>query len=361
MYTLQDAQSKLNDWTTSTYGQTLNADQWNQLGSMVGYTGGDVSGDMYGQAQSLIGQYAGTLGWSPVAPAPPPAAPAPAPQAAAPAPTTGGPDQAGIDQFQSWASQTYGRQATPEELNQIATQIGYTGGTITPQVMQQAQTAAQQIAATKGAPAPAPAAPAAPVAPTLPQQQAQTQSQVQTVLQDLLAKNPGTVDPNSAEMRQQRGAFQRQQQRAIERARLASAERNNATGATGALDGDVNRINLSAADQAGNFEAGLVTQELGAQRQQLMQALEIAASQGDRQAVVALQERLGLLDATLRREGYSLQERLGRGQLGLGLLEAQMRDRQQNNALGFNYAQLGNQSNTALMQSLIQGLMGGRV
>ena len=371
-YTLQDAQSRLNQWTTQQYGQTLNDQQWQQLGGAIGYTGGDVSQSMYDQAQGLIGQYAGQLGWSPVSQptAQPTAGTQPAaqpttttttqPTAATPAAT--GPDQQGIAQFQQWAQQTYGRPATDAELQQIATAIGYQGGAITPELMQRAQAEAARIAGTYGVQTPGVnPQPTTPAAPTPQQQQAQTTSQLQTVLQQLLAQNPGTVDPNSEPMRQQRGAFQRGQQRAMERARLAAAERANATGATGALEGDINRMNLTAAQQSGDFEAGMVGGELQAQRQQLAQAMQIAASMGQAAEARQLQERMNEIDATLRREGYGLQERLGRGQLGLGLLEAQLRNQQANNQLGFNYAQLGNQSNTAVMQSLIQALMGGRV
>jgi hypothetical protein len=354
---LSQAQSYLNDYTKNTYGQTLNDQQWQQLGGAIGYTGGNVTGSQVNQAAGLIDQYAGSLGWSPTQQQPAPSAPAPAP--APTAQPAAGPDAAGVQQFQTWAQQTYGREATPEELQQIANQIGYTGGAISPEMMQQAQQVAAQIAASYGAQPIAPATPAPAAAPTLPQQQAQTQSQVQTTLQELLGAGTEQIDPNSEENRLQRGAFLRGQQRAMERARLGAAERANQSGATGALDGDINRMNLTAAQQSGDFEAGLVRQELEGQRERLMQALSIAAQQGDRQAQLALQDKLATLDATLRREGYSLQEKLGRGQLGLGLLEAQLRDRQANNALGFNYAQLGNQSNTSLMQSIIQGLMSG--
>src|SRR5690554_3865911 len=66
----------------------------------------------------------------------------PAAQPANQQPAAQPPDQAGIQNFQTWAQGQFGRQATPEELQQIASQVGYTGGTITPEQLTSAQAAA---------------------------------------------------------------------------------------------------------------------------------------------------------------------------------------------------------------------------
>ncbi len=49
----------------------------------------------------------------------------------------------------------------------------------------------------------------------------------------------------------------------------------------------------------------------------------------------------------------TMQNRLGQGQLGLGLLQALMGDRRAGDALGFNYASLGQQGNSDLMRMIL--------
>jgi hypothetical protein len=66
----------------------------------------------------------------------------------------------GVSGFQDWAQSQFGRQATPQELQQIATQVGITdANNITPQQMQAAQKAASEMAKQMGAKTPAPELP----------------------------------------------------------------------------------------------------------------------------------------------------------------------------------------------------------
>lgn len=66
----------------------------------------------------------------------------------------------GVSGFQDWAQSQFGRQATPQELQQIASRVGITdANNITPQQMQAAQKAASEMAKQMGAKTPAAPAP----------------------------------------------------------------------------------------------------------------------------------------------------------------------------------------------------------
>lgn len=255
-----------------------------------------------------------------------------------PDPTTSQ-DQSGINQFQSWAQQTFGRQATPQELQQIAQQVGYTGGPLTPEMLAKAQDAARTMAQGQGW---KPTDPAAPKEPSL-------KDSIQQRLQDLLNQDPNKIDPNSPEFASQRNAFRRGQQRSIEEAKRNAAQRN-AQGLTGgANESAMTGIDLAAAQGEGDFEAQIYTQELTARRQQLQQALSQAIQYGLGDQAQQIQKELGQNDLELRKY-------LGRGQLGLGLLQTMLGNEQSRNALGFNYAALQGQMDQQLLNALLGGL-----
>lgn len=357
----------------------------------------------------------------PVEPTPASSQPAPAQQPPPAQPSQPqAPDQAGITQFQNWAQQTFGRQATPQELQQIAVQIGYTGGPITPELMQRAQDAARQYAQSRGwqppaapTPAPGPQQPQTPTTPhtpgpgvappTPPPAQAQTpvdQALQQRILQ-MLGTNTGDVNTGSQEYQSQLGAFRRGQQRSIEQAKNAAAERAAGSGTlnTGGFDAAQTGIDLAAAQGEGDFTAQLAGQQLSRQREDLQQALQLAQQSGLANEARQLQERLASVDANLRQQGLNLQGELGRsginlqqqgldlqrllgtgdldlrrllgqGQLELGRGDLDLRrllglgqldlGRQQiglgRDRLGLDYAQLAQQGDQALLQAILQGL-----
>ena len=74
-------------------------------------------------------------------------------------------------------------------------------------------------------------------------------------------------------------------------------------------------------------------------------------------------ERQGQIDRLMQALGMTqqygatqLQGQLGRGQLGLGLLNALLGDKQANNLLGYNYTALQNQMNNQALQTILAGL-----
>ena len=279
----------------------------------------------------------------PAATAPPtvaPAAPA-APPAATPA---AGMDPAAaqkqlMDQF---SAKFGGRQMSPAEQAEMQKRIGYVAGQpITPEMMAKgAELIGQYSGKLEDYGPNATATPAAPTPATA------TNNLAQETLQNLLRQGD-TFDPNNPAATAQRASFDRVNSRETGRARMAAAERRAASGqlGSGGFDADIAGAEQAQGDRASGFEAQLVTQELGAQRQKVQQALALAVQSGDQNAARQLQEKLGTLDLDLR-------GKLGKGQLGLGLLNSMLGDKQSGNALGLGYAQLGQQGNTDLMRIL---------
>ena len=244
--------------------------------------------------------------------------------------------QGDIGTFQNWAQTRYGRQARPEELAQI-------GANSTD--MASAQTYADTLARQQGWAGPA--APPPPPGPTV----ASNSAQLQQRIAEMLRTQTGDVNTNSQEYQSQRGAFQRGQGRQLERAKNAAAERAASSGtlASGGFEATQQGIDQAAAGQAGDFEAGLAVQQIGRQREDLQQAMQLAQQAGLATEARQLQEKLGQADLELRRY-------LGRGQLGLGMLGTLLNNQQAGNQLGFNYAQLQNQMNQQSLQQLLGGL-----
>lgn len=304
----------------------------------------------------------GTTSSAQSAPAP---APTTAPTTAAPAPATAAPAPASMDpaaavtQLQQQFQQQFGRAMTPEEQTTLQQNLGYTAGmAITPELMQRAS---GLIAGYSGSlPGAAPAAAAAP-APTPAQT---TDDMAQAQLQQLLMSGStpamSEVDMNNPALVAQRVAFDRSNGRVNTQARLAAAERNAARGTLGAggFDAELAGVERDSADRATGFESQLLKGELQGQRDRVMKAMEMAVNSGNAAQARALQERLGQLDASLRREGMADQKMLGKGQLSLGLLQSLLGNQRAQDALGFNYAQLGVNANQGAMQALLNGLGG---
>lgn len=282
---------------------------------------------------------------APAATAPPPVAPATpaAPTAATPA---AGMDPAAaqkqlMDQF---SAKFGGRQMSPAEQTEMQKRIGYIAGQpITPEMMAKGAELISQYSGKLEDYGPN-ATPAA--TPTAPTPATTTNNLAQETLQNLL-KQGDTFDPNNPAATAQRASFDRVNSRETGRARIAAAERRAASGqlGSGGFDADIAGAEQAQGDRASGFESQLVTQELSAQRQKVQQALALAVQSGDQNAARQLQEKLGTLDLDLR-------GKLGKGQLGLGLLNSMLGDKQSGNALGLGYAQLGQQGNTDLMRIL---------
>lgn len=277
-------------------------------------------------------------------PAGSPGAPTTPGQPQTPGQPAAAPDQQGVQQFQSWAQNMFGRQASPQELQQIAQRIGYTGGTLTPEMMQQAQTVAQEMARGMGW-NPQPGQPGGP-------EETGTGADSNTLLEqrirEMLSQNPNDIDPNNPAAAAQRNAFRGANQRALERAKRNAAERAAGSGTTGAggFEASLQGMDLAGAQAEGEFEGQLMQRELQTQRDQTMQAMQMAQQAGLTREAQRLQERLAQQDLTLRRM-------LGMGQLGLGAASLNQQGRQFDARLGFDYwNQLQNAERGELMNFL---------
>ncbi len=291
-----------------------------------------------------------------------PTSPVGAPQApAAPA----APAAPGFDPNQVWGTmqnqfQTqHGRAMTPQEAQALQQYAGYSGGDINQGMIDRATQGITSYTGDinnpfGGAPGGTDGA-----QPAQPDPGMATNALVQQQIQELL--NTGStpamsnVDPNNPAMVAQRNAFNRMNERGGTRERLSAAERASARGTlgTGGFDAGQQSIEQGMGDRAAGFESQLMSQELQGQRDRVMQAMQMASQSGDSAQSRALSERLATIDNQLRREGMTMQNRLGQGQLGLGLLQALMGDRRAGDALGFNYAQLGQQGNSDLMRMIL--------
>jgi hypothetical protein len=278
-----------------------------------------------------------------------------------------------IDDFQTWAQGRYGRQATPQELQQIGGQVGQPGanGQYTQQQWGQATNYADTLAKQQGWQGGGNTQPVQPTqTQSTPIQTSPLQSQLSSLVSQRLSATPGNVTDDPI-YQQQVGAFdvasQREQQR--QRAQLAERSAQSGTGASGGFNAQLNSLAERGGEQRTGFAADLAGQRLQQQEQQLQQAMAMAVAIGDQdlQRQIAEQQRqveqarLGLqqqglnLQGELGRGDLDLRRYLGRGQLGLGMLSTMLGNEQANNRLGFDYTQL-----QALMnRNAIMDLLGG--
>lgn len=185
----------------------------------------------------------------------------------------------------------------------------------------------------------------------------------------------GFLDPQpaptaqSAQLQPAISAFNAAQNKATARTINQNAEAFGAAGleSSGArLAADRGAIEQQGLAE-GTFASGLVLQELESQRQQTMQALQMAMAMNDQDLSRRLQDKLGQLQATIQREGLAqqgklgqadidLRSKLGHGNLNLGLLGLAQQGRQFNDSLGFDIAKAEAMLNN---QALINLLYGG--
>lgn len=283
------------------------------------------------------GQPQGTF--QPLGGATPPPAPPPPPQQGsavlpAQAPAAGGTDPAAAQQqLMSQFKTKFNRDMSPAEIAEFQRRIGYTaGGAITPEMMTQGGSLINQYSGNM-----------ADYGGAAPQQGGNLSDQM---LRQLIETGStpalSNVDPNNPAMVAQRAAFDRANSQATTRQRMAAGERGAARGTLGAggFDAELAGIENNAGNQRANFESQLMRSELDGQRGRVMQGM------------------LGGLDANIRREGMGSQERLGKGQLSLGLLQSLMGNQRAQDALGFNYTQLNQQGNQFDISQLLNQLGG---
>lgn len=166
---------------------------------------------------------------------------------------------------------------------------------------------------------------------------------LQGILRDKLLQLMGDRGPIDASNDPRATAFRNAQSRGLERQRQALAERAAASGqlqggvGSGAFDTELQGLRENASENAANYEAGLVDDEVQARRQQLMQALQMADAIGARSESAALQRELAQLESQYK---YA----------ALGQQQGQFEDQ-----MGFNYAQYQQNANRDAMLQLLYG------
>lgn len=184
-------------------------------------------------------------------------------------------------------------------------------------------------------------------------QEAVSQNVWQT-LNDLIKRVP-TYDPNAPQNKMQLDVARVNHQRSAERKRAAMAERDAAMGTShsGGQDVDIERIlNEQGMDDA-SFEAALARDSINADRGERMQALGIGAGLTGQAEGDKVRMQLANLDAALRREGLSLQEMLGTGQLGNNLLGILLGTQLGNDRLAYDYTNLERLINEGVMDAAL--------
>lgn len=320
------------------FGREITPAETAMLQQNIGWTpGAPITPEMMTRASALIQGYSGTLppgattGATP--PPPPPGAPPSAP-GAPPAPGGGLAPEAAANQLSAQFQQKFGRAITPEETAMLQKNIGWTPGTpITPEMMTQAGALINGYSGTlPGAVPPGPPGPAGPAPVSGTQLEAQQRVQLMALLR---GETPVTLNRDNPAVAAERSHFDRANSQATTRQRLASSERAAARGTlgSGGFDAGLAGIENDSATRSTGFEAELMKNERQGQIDRLMASLGMTQQYGATQ----------------------LQGQLGRGQLGLGYLNAMLNDRQAGNATGFNYAQLQNQMNNQAIQALLSG------
>lgn len=330
------------------FGRDMTPEEQQQLIAAIGYTGGPVTAAQMQQAMQLIQSYGGAPGAPPTTPTP-----------GAIPPGSHDPNVA-LNQVLASFQTRFGRAMSQQEQDALIQALGYTGGPVTQAQLDQALQYVQDYSgdlANPWGPAPTPATPG-PATPTPTPTTPGTpgsggapgtpEAEANARLLELLGEKWGEVDPNSAAMRAQRDAFELSAQRGSARKRASMAERAAQRGAinSGGFDVGVEQILDDEASARTAMEGGLIERELQGQRQRLMQGIELAMQDGNQDAARQLQGELAKLDLQLK-------EYLGKGNLGIGLLQAILNNQQFADSLGLDYAKLQQLMNQQAISAIL--------
>lgn len=275
-YDLDATKGLLSNYAQQRWGRSLNDQDYGRIGQAVGYQGGPIDDALLGRAHSSIDEYAHANRWE------------------------GDPFRTG----DPTGSDTGVIPPSPQ------TPAGSGNGAVPPSTPTPPQPPAQGAPAgpdlqgiLNGAGAPNPA-----------------QQAAQDALLRLLTGAQQAVTLNDPDLQPVSDAYRMTRQRGYERERNALAERGAATGA-GPRAGGFNAQAIGALQGANRdtslFNANLVQDKIEAQRQQLVQGIQMATEMGNAQAARDLQTRLALLNATMQQQQIDLQRSLGQGDLDL--------------------------------------------
>jgi hypothetical protein len=174
------------------------------------------------------------------------------------------------------------------------------------------------------------------------------QNQFRDALLGQLNTNPNTVSLSDPSLAPQVRAFQDAQTRSLAQQQQQLAEQAFAGGTrtTGAYGADLGALQQQQGEAIGQHNSDLIANEQQRRTQNLFNALGLGGNLITQGSAQGIQNSLGQGDLALRGQ-------LGRGQLGLGLLQTLLGDRQANDRLGLD-AGLGaaNLNSAALIKAL---------
>jgi len=175
------------------------------------------------------------------------------------------------------------------------------------------------------------------------------QNQFRNALLGQLNTNPNNVSLSDPSLAPQVRAFQDAQTRSLQQQQQQAAEQAFAGGVThtGAYGADLAALQQQQGEAIAQHNSDLIANEQQRRTQNLFNALGLGGSLITQGSAQGVQQGLGMADINLR-------NKLGTGQLGLGLLQALLGDRQANNSLGLQAA-LGEMG---FNQSAIQNILG---
>jgi hypothetical protein len=143
-------------------------------------------------------------------------------------------------------------------------------------------------------------------------------------LNALMNQDPNSLTANDPRVRDQIAAADMGLTRASEQrqAQLAEQMATEGLGDSGALQAGTERAMQDQGEASAVMRAQIMGQQLQAQRDQVMQALQLGGATMDAEKQRALAKQLASIDAAIRRQGLDVQSKLGQGQLNLGFFNA---------------------------------------
>jgi hypothetical protein len=208
--------------------------------------------------------------------------------------------------------------------------------------------------------APAEQTPGAPVPPPPPTAAGGSAPQVQeaytNVLNNILRGPTPEAYAAGAATGPEAAGYRIANRRELDRAVAQNAE-NSAYSGLSNVAGRERQMRGKAAEGEAQFIGNLAASRMNDRRNELFQAMQLAASQGDSAAARALQLKLAEMDAAMKEKGIASQERLGASdidtRLRLGLGDLDLRKLLGMSGIGFDYAQLQQRANQDAYQSLL--------
>lgn len=143
-------------------------------------------------------------------------------------------------------------------------------------------------------------------------------------LNALMNQDPNALTANDPRVRDQIAAADMGLTRASEQrqAQLAEQMATEGLGDSGALQAGTERAMQDQGEASAVMRSQIMAQQLQAQRDQVMQALQLGGATLDAEKQRALAKQLASIDAAIRRQGLDVQSKLGQGQLNLGFFNA---------------------------------------